>query len=170
MEGNPHFTKIERKEELALIRALADQVWPDTFRPILEPPQIPYMMEMMYSQAALERDFDEGSSFYILHIHDQPAGYLQLSPYHPEGTAKLHKIYLLQKYHGKGYGSLIVQFGLDTLRKAGFQRAVLNVNKHNDKAIQSYKRNGFTVAESVKNDIGNGFFMDDYVMEHTLAD
>ncbi|MBR0459264.1 MAG: GNAT family N-acetyltransferase [Victivallales bacterium] len=168
MEGNPHFHKIERKEELPLVRTLADQVWPDTFRPILPPPQIPYMMEMMYSLPVMEKEFDEGVSYYILFIHDKPAGYLQLSPYHPEGTAKLHKIYLLQEHQGKGYGSFLIQFGLDTLRKEGFQRAILNVNKHNDKAIRSYFRNGFTIAETVKNDIGNGFFMDDFVMEHPL--
>ena len=44
----------------------------------------------------------------------------------------------------------------------------LNVNKHNEKAIKAYLRNGFVTVESVKNDIGNGFFMDDFVMQKTL--
>ena len=44
----------------------------------------------------------------------------------------------------------------------------LNVNKHNSKAIRAYQRNGFVTVESVKNDIGAGFFMDDFVMQKTL--
>ena len=50
----------------------------------------------------------------------------------------------------------------------GAQFLRLNVNKHNEKAIRAYLRNGFRTVESVKNDIGNGFFMDDYVMEKRL--
>jgi hypothetical protein len=45
---------------------------------------------------------------------------------------------------------------------------VLNVNKRNEVAIAAYSRHGFTIRESVKNDIGGGFVMDDYVMAKPL--
>ena len=51
----------------------------------------------------------------------------------------------------------------------GANRLVLNVNKRNEKAIRAYRRNGFTIVESEKIDIGNGFVMDDYVMAKELA-
>ena len=54
-------------------------------------------------------------------------------------------------------------------RAAGFKKLRLNVNKHNERAISVYRRNGFETVESVKNDIGGGFFMDDYVMEKLLS-
>ncbi|MBQ6474142.1 MAG: GNAT family N-acetyltransferase [Victivallales bacterium] len=160
--------KAENKDDLATVRTIAAHVWPLTFAPILAPAQIPYMMDMMYSPAVMDKEFDAGYTYHLLYVNGQPAGYLQWSPYHPEGTAKLHKIYLDTPWQGQGLGTHLILFGLDALRQAGYHRAVLNVNKHNDAAIRAYRRNGFTVAESVKNDIGGGFFMDDYVMAREL--
>ncbi len=41
----------------------------------------------------------------------------------------------------------------------------LQVNKYNHGSVAAYLHVGFVVAKTVKVDIGNGFFMDDYVME-----
>jgi ribosomal protein S18 acetylase RimI-like enzyme len=46
---------------------------------------------------------------------------------------------------------------------------VLNVNRHNIKAIRAYERAGWQVAEMVVVDIGNGFVMDDYIMTKHLS-
>ena len=50
----------------------------------------------------------------------------------------------------------------------GKSRIYLTVNKHNDHAVKVYKNTGFTVSNKVITDIGNGFVMDDYVMEYKL--
>ena len=50
----------------------------------------------------------------------------------------------------------------------GLRTLVLGVNKRNAKAIQAYRRNGFTVREEFVLDIGNGFVMDDYLFEKKL--
>ena len=41
----------------------------------------------------------------------------------------------------------------------------LTVNKHNDNSIAAYKKMGFETIDSVKTDIGGGYYMDDFVME-----
>ena len=41
----------------------------------------------------------------------------------------------------------------------------LTVNKHNELAIRAYRGTGFDVIDSVETDIGEGFVMDDYIME-----
>ena len=41
--------------------------------------------------------------------------------------------------------------------------------KLNTKAIAAYRRNGFTVAESVITDFGDGYVMDDYLMIKNLT-
>ena len=48
---------------------------------------------------------------------------------------------------------------------AGYKHLRLNVNRNNQKAIRAYVRNGFKTVETVDNPIGNGFYMNDYVME-----
>ena len=51
---------------------------------------------------------------------------------------------------------------------AGYAKLTLNVNKANAKAIRVYTKNGFKQKQSVRIDIGSGFFMDDYIMEKKL--
>ena len=39
------------------------------------------------------------------------------------------------------------------------------MNKHNEMAIRAYKAKGFEVIDAVETDIGDGYIMDDYIME-----
>ena len=167
------FLPLETPESLQLVRDVADEVWPKTFAPILPPEQIPYMMNMMYAPEVMERELAEGYRFTALLLDGAPSGYVSWSAYPPgsdSDVAKLHKVYLLTTCHGRGFGRLMLDYVTDVCRKAGFKRLRLNVNKHNERAIGVYRKNGFVTVESVKNDIGGGFFMDDYVMEKRLVD
>ena len=162
------FLTLDTPESLQIVRDIAAEVWPETFAPILPPEQIPYMMDMMYAPEVMERELREGYHFAALLVDGEPSGYVSWSPYHGD-TAKLHKAYLLTKCHGKGFGRMMLDYASDACRAAGFRRLRLNVNKHNERAIAVYLKNGFETVESVKNDIGGGFFMDDFVMEKPLA-
>ena len=162
------FVTLDTPDSLQIVRDIADEVWPKTFAPILPPEQIPYMMNMMYAPEVMERELREGSHFAALLVDDMPSGYISWSP-HLGDTAKLHKVYLLTTCHGKGFGRMMLDYASEVCRAAGFKRLRLNVNKHNERAITVYRKNGFETVESVKNDIGGGFFMDDYVMEKRIG-
>ena len=56
---------------------------------------------------------------------------------------------------------LLLRLMVSTLAAARW----LTVNRYNDHTIDVYKHWGFTVAREQCADIGNGFVMDDYVME-----
>jgi len=90
-------------------------------------------------------------------------GLISVGPY-GINTVKLHKLYLLPEYHGKGIGALALARVEKVARKAGAHTIVLNVNKRNAKAIRAYERAGWRISEEVVNDIGNGYVMDDFVM------
>ena len=81
---------------------------------------------------------------------------------------KLHKLYLDFSLHGRGIGSMALQYAIRTAREAGYRFLRLNVNKENAAALRAYRRNGFRQVEAVKADIGGGFYMDDFVMEIEL--
>ena len=49
-------------------------------------------------------------------------------------------------------------------RKEGLSRIRLTVNKHNTHAKEVYEHLGYETVESVKTDIGSGYYMDDFVM------
>ncbi len=56
----------------------------------------------------------------------------------------------------------MVDFIVGKARNASLGSVELNVNKYND-AILAYERLGFRRVRAEKNDIGSGYFMDDYV-------
>lgn len=162
------FQELSSAEDLQIIRDLAADVWPKTFAPILSGEQITYMMDMMYAPEVMSGELASGFHFEIIKVDGQPAGYFSWSSYTLPDTAKLHKLYLLQKYHRQGIGSKMLIQAEKRARDAGFTKLRLNVNKHNDRALRAYEKNGFATVESVKIDIGNGFFMDDFVMEKAI--
>ena len=158
------------RDELHLVRQVADAVWPVTFREILSEEQIAYMMEMMYAKEVMEREFDEGIRFNGVFDGDRAVGYYiwgrcDSAP----GAAKLHKCYLLTEYQGKGIGSRMLREAKAAAAAEGFSAIRLNVNRRNEKAMKAYFRNGFTCVEMVDNPIGNGFYMNDFVMEAPLV-
>ena len=167
---NEKVTIVELKDpaSLEIVRRIADDVWPKTFREILSPEQIVYMMKMMYAPEVMEKELAAGVHFRAAFVDGTAAGYTSWAPYTIPGTAKLHKVYLLQTFQGRGIGSAMLADASEQARKAGFTRLRLNVNKHNERARRAYFRNGFVDVESVKIDIGHGFFMDDFVMEKLL--
>ena len=75
------------------------------------------------------------------------------------------KIYLRAEERGKGFASQTIRFYEDLCRTRNLHAAYLTVNKHNDLGIRAYRAKGFETIDAVETDIGNGFIMDDYIME-----
>ena len=163
------FEELLTADALQELRKVAFKVWPQTFAAILSPEQIEYMMQMMYAPEVQAEELASGVHFELLRIDREPAGYISYSAYASEpGTAKLHKVYLLQKFHGMNIGQQMLDHAQYQCRKLGFNMIMLCVNKHNERAIKAYKRNGFAIERALCTPIGNGFYMDDYVMKKSI--
>ena len=153
-------------EEYGKVRKLAETIWPECYKNILSPEQIDYMMDMMYSEEVIAQEVAEGAFYSFIVTSGEIAGYLAWGPWQTaDDTAKLHKLYLLPEKQGQGIGKSAISFVKKNVKSSGFSRLRLNVNRQNINAIQCYTRNNFTVVQEENNDIGNGFFMTDYVME-----
>ncbi len=163
------FEELTTVEALEILRRVAFKVWPQTFESILSKEQIEYMMDMMYAPSVLDRELASGVHFEVIVINGEPSGYISYSRYDKEpNTAKLHKVYLLPGFHGLGVGQMMLDHAQKQCKNLGFDAILLTVNKHNERAIKAYKRNGFVVTAAVKTPIGCGFFMDDYIMQKAL--
>lgn len=53
-------------------------------------------------------------------------------------------------------------------KTSGFVTLWLTVNRFNNGPIEWYKRHGFVIVDEVKKDIGQGFFMDDFILEKRI--
>ena len=76
---------------------------------------------------------------------------------------KLNKLYVLPAAQGTGAGKALLNKSIEVAKAAGSSSLFLQVNKQND-AYTFYLKHGFVKEQEFKFDIGNGFFMDDYVM------
>jgi len=155
-----------KEEDIELIREIAAATWPSAYLEIIGQKQIDYMLDKMYSKGELLKQFMDGHIFLIAEEGENQFGFAGYSIVgHEERVYKLHKLYVLPSAHGKGVGKILINEVFNQVRDAGGSALELNVNKNN-KAKEFYLKAGFVVKESVKIDIGEGFFMDDYVMEY----
>lgn len=161
------FILLTTPAELIRIRRLAEVIWPVTFAEILSKEQISYMMQMMYAPEVMRAEMGAGVQFEILQLDGADAGYMVYEKISAE-CAKLHKLYLLQKFHGQNFGQKMLDHVAASCRRMGCRSLKLNVNKHNSRAIKAYLRNGFSHDHPETNPIGNGFVMDDFVMIKSL--
>jgi ribosomal protein S18 acetylase RimI-like enzyme len=155
-------------EDIPLVRELCFKIWPQTYAPILSQDRIDYMLEYMYSTAALRKQMSEGSRFIFVYDDDQPVGYAAyLDKGH--GIYKLDKIYVLSTQQGKGTGRFVIDYIIDEIKREGATALRLQVNRNN-KAKSFYEKLGFVVIDYQEFDIGHGHVMDDYVMEKKLEE
>ncbi len=153
--------------DIPLIRELTFKIWPQTYSHLLNQGQIDYMLDMMYSPASLQKQIEEDGCTFIIVYDDKEA--VAFASYHEEKsqTWKLNKIYVLPSQQRKGTGRFIINFIVEEIKPKNAKALQLQVNRQN-KAKDFYEKLGFTIIETADFDIGNGYFMNDYVMELSL--
>lgn len=152
--------------DIPALRSLVFRVWPQTYEAILSQGQIDYMLEMMYSTSSLQKQMEDGAQFIFVYEGDEPVGFASYQELEP-ALYKLHKLYVLPSQQGKGTGRYMIEHIIGQIRSKGGGALQLQVNRGN-KARFFYEKLGFTIIQSVDFDIGNGYVMDDYVMEKKL--
>lgn len=152
--------------DIPLIRDLSDKIWPQTYASILSPEQMAYMLEMMYSEQSLNEQMKNGHEFIIIYDGVQPIGFASVSTAEPF-VFKLQKLYVSPEYQGKGTGRFAIQEIIKAIKQKRATSLQLNVNRNNN-AKAFYEKIGFTVIKEEDVDIGNGYWMNDYVMELQL--
>lgn len=153
--------------EIHIIQDLAQQIWPDTFGEILSKEQIAYMLNWMYSTETLTKQFYEGHHFFVYEENDIPLGFMGIELF-ADHQVKIHKLYVLPDTQGKGIGRNFIDFVKNWAKDHGAHTLFLNVNRFN-KAVEFYKHIGMTISKTEDIDIGNGYLMEDYVMELKLS-
>ena len=168
------FVPVTTAADQEKLAAMAHEIWNEYWPPRIGQAQVDYMVKNFQSLEAIRRDMSEHSyDYWFIFVDDSATSHeKRLVGYtggHPEPETNryfISKIYLLQDERGHGIAKDVIRFYDDTAISRGFARTYLTVNKYNDGAIRSYLRNGFEIIDSVETDIGNGFIMDDYIMEH----
>jgi GNAT superfamily N-acetyltransferase len=163
--GMPTFRRATA-EDIPLLRTLAADIWRRSYREMLTAEQIDYMLAWMYGAETIRAEIAAGIWWEVIELDGAAIGYLAAER---GADVKLHKLYLLPEQQGRGFAQRALDRVLELARTWGAARVILNVNKHNARALRAYERAGFSVIEAVVNDIGGGFVMDDFIMARAVA-
>ncbi len=176
------FHPVTTPEEVEELAQLAGQIWREYWPALIGEAQTEYMIENFQSLAAIKRDMAEHDYRYWFVVDDEltaEGADGACAPWFARGIAGytggrtepetnrffISKIYLLSGARGHGYCSRTIEHYDALCRDEDLRAMYLTVNKHNELGTRAYFAKGFEVIDSVETDIGEGFIMDDYIME-----
>jgi diamine N-acetyltransferase len=155
--------------DIKQIQNIVDITWPITYGKILSKEQLDYMLCLFYSNEALTLQYNKKEQlFYMIYEDGTNLGFIGIEHnYNGETVTKIHKIYLLPETQGKGIGKKVIE-EIEKLALENKSKALsLNVNRFNS-ALGFYQKIGFEIVDEVNIEIGNGYLMEDYVMDKPL--
>lgn len=162
--------RLAEKLELPRIAEIAEPVWHEHYTPIIGKDQVEYMLQNMYSADALIKQNSEGQIFYFITENKQEIGFIAISK-KSEGQWFLHKFYIGMNFQNLHIGGKVID-EMSALMKADDTsnkiEIRLTVNRKNFKSINFYFKHGFTIETVADFDIGNGFFMNDFIMKKII--
>lgn len=166
-------------DDIPEITALAHRIWNSHYPGIITQAQIDYMLEKSYAHESMQRQLNEGQRFLLALEEQQIVGFLSvhLLEHIKEPLLRgespgandyyLHKFYVSDGMQGRGLGKAL--FAEVLKQMPHIKRLRLQVARANNNAWKFYQKLGFEIKHEANFDIGNGFFMEDYVMEKTIA-
>lgn len=147
---------------------LAQIIWRECYADILPEGQIDYMLDHGQSKKVISKQIaEDGYEYRIITDNGMDVGYYAF--FSDGDSLFLSKIYVLHEARGKGFGTSALEDAYAYAEEHGLKTIQLRVNKKNTNAIKAYEANHFTICCEDKSDIGQGFFMDDYLMKKDVG-
>ena len=153
--------------EIELIQYIARESWNIAYSKILSKDQSKFMLNRFYEKEYVKVKMLDGEYFYVIKNHKEAIGFLSIQHLSSK-YAKIHKLYVLPKYFGEGYGYQLFEFGIKWAETKKIEKLILNVNRFNH-AVSFYLKRGMRITEIVDISIGDGYLMEDYIMEINLS-
>ncbi len=164
MKTEIEFIPVDSKTLINDMCRLAGEIWREYFPSIIGEEQVEYMLKKFQSFSAVKEQIEkEGYKYFIMCAGNDNVGYTGI---HSEnGSMFLSKLYIRKDMRGKGISRKAIDFIKNMCHQEKLDKIWLTVNKNNTNTIDAYKSLGFEIEKSQVTDIGDGFVMDDYVME-----
>ena len=147
------------REQIQEMSDMASDIVREHYDPIIGKEQNDYMIALFQSPDSIRTQLSEGANYFFVR-DERNIGFLSF--YLKGDILYLSKFYLYKAFRGKGYSKQMTAFLVKEARENGCNAIELNVNRSNP-AIKAYEHLGFNKVREEKNDIGNGFVMDDFV-------
>ena len=153
-------------DEWSIIQAIAYNTWPVAYGELIDPEQLQYMLEIIYSETALKNQMLVlNHKFTLVYSMKQLTGFFSTEDNHNgQSQLMIHKLYLLPQYQGKDLGKIMLEYITSYAREIKHRSLSLKVFYMNRKAISFYQKDGFIMQGEEVTNIGKGYKIIDYVM------
>lgn len=137
-------------EDLNTIKSLGKQTYTETFAKNNTPKNNAKYLNKNFNSNQLSIEISNtNSSFYLAYYENQPIGFLKTNQsdaqteYFEEPTLEIQRIYVLQAFHGKKIGQLLLDVAIKIAKQLAVDFIWLGVWEENHKALHFYTKNGF---------------------------
>jgi len=149
------------------VSALARIVWQVTYPALISQAQIDAMLADRYAPKLIREQLNAPRQIWRVAKRSHAlVGFAHALL--DETGCKLDKLYVHPDHQRGGIGAALMRMIEDWARSQQARRLWLQVNRGNAQAIRAYQKYGFQIVESRVFDIGDGFVMDDHVLEKPL--
>lgn len=156
---------VHTQQEIQQLFDVVQVIWQEVFTPIIGSEQVAYMLENYQSIENIQAEIDSGANYFLLFFDGEAVGYTAYEE--SDSQIYISKLYLTSKLRGKGLTSAIFNW----YEQIGRGKTLhLNVNQNNKLAIQVYEHRGFIRVGERNVDIGEGYFMTDFIYEKKIND
>jgi len=157
------FQFLNSKQDFEELEPFAVSIWEQHYVPIIGANQVAFMLNKYQSAKAMFDQFSKGYKYALVIFGGQKAGYFAYDV-KDEKEVFISKLYIHQDFRRRGFGKRVLDFIAKETQALGCTAMILSVNKNNSDSIRFYISYGFQTIKAQKVAIGEGFYMDDYVM------
>ncbi len=159
---NPIEIRKETVSDVEAIQKLSIQTFKETFSAVNTPENLANYIKDSFSLEQLTAELNnENSQFYVAYSNAKAVGYLKINFGAAQtetisgNTLEIHRIYVLQTFHGKNIGQLLLDQAKKIAKHTNVDSIWLGVWEENLRALQFYIKNGFVAFDKHIFTLGN---------------
>ena len=167
-------TRYANYDDAALIADISRQTFYETFSPFNSKVDMDIFMNVQFTKGRLMLEVGKSENIFLLAYNgDDVAGYVKLrDTRHPKqlgssNALEIARLYAMSAMIGKGVGKLLMQESLKIASEKKKDMVWLGVWKQNIKAIEFYKKWGFTIFDECDFVLGNDL-QKDWLMKREI--
>lgn len=149
---NPIEIKKASASDLETIQKISIQTFKETFAAVNTPENITNYINESFNTEQITTELNRADSqFYVAYSNSEAVGYLKINFGDAQtetinGNAlEVHRIYVVQSFHGKNIGQLLLDKAKVIAQSTGVAVIWLGVWEENHRALRFYTKNGFVV-------------------------
>ncbi len=136
--------------DLEIIRKISTETFTETFSGVNTAENMTNYIQENFNAEKLTSEINNPESlFYLASFENKIIGYMKLNfgkaqtEKQNENNLEIHRIYVLQAFHGKKIGQLLLDETMKIAKQMAVNSIWLGVWEENHRALQFYSKNGF---------------------------